>query len=81
MKAEQEPGQLFFDGPATARRTIVLAHGAGAGMDRPFLAGMAKRVRRRASRFPSQGDLHRCGRACRASYRITALADEHGGQH
>jgi uncharacterized protein len=33
--------EFVFDGPATARRTIALAHGAGAGMDTPFLAGFA----------------------------------------
>jgi predicted alpha/beta-hydrolase family hydrolase len=41
VKAEPEPGRLFFDGPATARRAIALAHGAGAGMDSPFMAAMA----------------------------------------
>ena len=30
------------DGPAAARATIVLAHGAGAGMDHPFLATVAR---------------------------------------
>src|SRR5690348_8957245 len=42
VKAEQEPGKLLFDGPPTARRTIVLVHGAGVGMDSPFLVAMAK---------------------------------------
>jgi predicted alpha/beta-hydrolase family hydrolase len=39
--------ELLFDGPTDASRTIVLAHGAGAGMDSPFMeffaTGLAKR--------------------------------------
>jgi predicted alpha/beta-hydrolase family hydrolase len=39
--------ELLFDGPTDASRTIVLAHGAGAGMDSPFLeffaTGLGKR--------------------------------------
>lgn len=38
MAAEPE---LIFDGPAQAERTVVLAHGAGAGMDTPFLNAFA----------------------------------------
>jgi uncharacterized protein len=45
---------LNFDGPKSAERTIVLAHGAGAGMDTPFMdafaAGLADR-KIRAVRF------------------------------
>jgi predicted alpha/beta-hydrolase family hydrolase len=41
-----DPGFLF-DGPADASRTIVLAHGAGVGMDSPFMdffaTGLGKR--------------------------------------
>jgi predicted alpha/beta-hydrolase family hydrolase len=33
--------ELLFDGPTDASRTVVLAHGAGAGMDSPFLAFFA----------------------------------------
>jgi predicted alpha/beta-hydrolase family hydrolase len=32
---------LLFDGPASAQRTIVLAHGAGVGMDAPFMSYFA----------------------------------------
>ena len=32
---------LLFDGPKNARQTIALAHGAGAGMDTPFLTSFA----------------------------------------
>lgn len=32
---------LIFDGPKDARRTIALAHGAGAGMDTPFMNAFA----------------------------------------
>jgi uncharacterized protein len=42
--------ELVFDGPTTARRTIALAHGAGAGMDSPFLAAMAKGLAERGFR-------------------------------
>jgi predicted alpha/beta-hydrolase family hydrolase len=39
--------KLVFDGPGNARATIALAHGAGAGMDTPFMnafaAGLAQR--------------------------------------
>jgi predicted alpha/beta-hydrolase family hydrolase len=33
--------ELAFDGPAKAERMIVLAHGAGAGMNTPFLHAFA----------------------------------------
>jgi predicted alpha/beta-hydrolase family hydrolase len=33
---------FLFDGPAKAKTTIALAHGAGAGMDSPFLNYFAK---------------------------------------
>lgn len=36
------PIRQLSDGPADARTTIVLAHGAGAGMDHPFLATVAR---------------------------------------
>src|SRR5437016_5930441 len=34
--------ELLFDGPTNASRTIVLAHGAGAGMDSPFMDFFAR---------------------------------------
>jgi predicted alpha/beta-hydrolase family hydrolase len=34
-------GELRFDGPRDARRTVVLAHGAGAPSDSPFLTRIA----------------------------------------
>lgn len=33
---------ILFDGPTKAKRTIVLAHGAGSGMDTPFMDFFAK---------------------------------------
>ncbi len=33
--------ELLFDGPANAKRTVVLAHGAGAAMDTPFMNTIA----------------------------------------
>jgi predicted alpha/beta-hydrolase family hydrolase len=35
-------GELVSDGPASAARTIVLAHGAGAGMNTPFMSFFAE---------------------------------------
>ena len=32
---------MLFDGPARAKLTVALAHGAGAGMDHPFMAHIA----------------------------------------
>src|SRR5439155_2107589 len=37
-----ERDQFKFDGPASARLTLVLAHGAGAPMDSPFMATVAR---------------------------------------
>lgn len=37
-----KPSELLIDGPAKARLTIVLAHGAGAPMDSPFMNTIAK---------------------------------------
>ena len=34
--------QLLWNGPPTAERTILLAHGAGAGMDTPFMNHFAE---------------------------------------
>jgi len=36
--------RFLFDGPARAPRTLVLAHGAGAPMDSPFLEAIAKGI-------------------------------------
>ena len=35
---------LLFNGPATAPTTVILAHGAGAGMDTPFMEFFAQRL-------------------------------------
>lgn len=46
--------ELLFDGPDGARLTLVLAHGAGAPMDSPFLTRVAEGVARqgwRVARF------------------------------
>jgi hypothetical protein len=34
--------EFVFNGPGTARATVVLAHGAGAALDTPFMAAMAE---------------------------------------
>ena len=38
----QSPPEFLFDGPQRASQTIVLAHGAGAAMDTPFMNAMAE---------------------------------------
>jgi predicted alpha/beta-hydrolase family hydrolase len=35
------PDDFLFDGPVAAKTTLVLAHGAGAAMDSPFMAAVA----------------------------------------
>ena len=42
--------ELLFDGPADAPRTVALTHGAGAGMDSPFLEFFAKGLAGRGCR-------------------------------
>jgi predicted alpha/beta-hydrolase family hydrolase len=42
--------ELLFDGPTDATRTIALAHGAGAGMDAPFMDFFAKGLGKRGFR-------------------------------
>ena len=54
--------ELIFDGPAGARLTLVLAHGAGAPMDSPFMSTVARGVAERGFRvarfeFPAEGIL------------------------
>ncbi len=40
-------GDLLVDGPADAAMVVVLAHGAGAPMDSPFMTGIAARLAER----------------------------------
>ncbi len=40
-KPEDDPG-LLYDGPADARWSLILAHGAGQGMDSPFMETVAQ---------------------------------------
>ncbi|NQW00426.1 MAG: alpha/beta fold hydrolase [Rhodospirillales bacterium] len=42
--------RLLFDGPATARFTLVLAHGAGAPMDSPYMQAFAEGLSSRGFR-------------------------------
>ena len=41
---------LLFDGPSDARWTVALAHGAGAGMDTPFMSWFAEALAKRGMR-------------------------------
>jgi hypothetical protein len=42
--------EFLFDGPTDASRTVVLAHGAGGGMDSPFMDFFAKGLAKRGIR-------------------------------
>ena len=42
---------LLLDGPADAELTLVLAHGAGAPMDSPYMVGVARRLAERGYRI------------------------------
>jgi predicted alpha/beta-hydrolase family hydrolase len=58
---------LHFDGPARAKRTVVLAHGAGAAMDSPFMNVMAEGLAARGVRvarfeFPYMAARRRTGK-------------------
>jgi predicted alpha/beta-hydrolase family hydrolase len=43
--------ELLFDGPADADHTIALTHGAGAGMDTPFMNAFARGLASRGFRM------------------------------
>src|SRR6266566_4536148 len=58
--------KLQLDGPSNASRTIVLAHGAGGGMDSPFMNFFAKGLAGREFQvarfeFPYMADHGRTG--------------------
>lgn len=61
------PADLLVDGPAAAERTLVLAHGAGAPMDSPFMTAIARGLASRGLRvvrfeFPYMRARRRGGR-------------------
>ena len=61
------PPDFLFDGAENARWTLALAHGAGAGMDTPFLAWFAEAVADRGIRvarfeFPYMAKRRRSGK-------------------
>lgn len=58
---------LLFDGPRDAQRVIALAHGAGAGMDTPFMTFFATELATRGFRvarfeFPYMANLRQTGK-------------------
>ncbi|MCA8966761.1 MAG: alpha/beta fold hydrolase [Planctomycetes bacterium] len=72
------PLHLLWDGPENAAATVVLAHGAGAGMEHPFLAAVAAGLADAGLRvvrfeFPYQRD-SRAGHR-RAPDRLPVLRD------
>ena len=59
--------QMIFDGPAEARLTLALAHGAGAPMDTPFMDAFAAGIAARGYRvarfeFPYMAERRETGR-------------------
>jgi len=65
LQVDSDP-ELRFDGPSDASRTIVLAHGAGAGMDTPFMDFFAKGLAGRGFQvvrfeFPYMANYHKTG--------------------
>jgi predicted alpha/beta-hydrolase family hydrolase len=64
MRADVE---LIFDGPPKAEHTVALAHGAGAGMDTPFMNSFATRLAGHGIRvarfeFPYMAEHRRSGK-------------------
>ena len=62
----QSKPELLVNGPKNANWTIALAHGAGAGMDTPFMAAFAEGIARAGLRvarfeFPYMADFRRTG--------------------
>jgi predicted alpha/beta-hydrolase family hydrolase len=59
--------ELLFNGPKEARKTLALAHGAGAGMDTPFMNAFAAGIADRGFRvarfeFPYLADYRQTGK-------------------
>lgn len=64
---EKPKPELLFDGPKNAKWTIALAHGAGAGMDTPFMNAFAEGIARAGLRvvrfeFPYMADARSTGK-------------------
>jgi predicted alpha/beta-hydrolase family hydrolase len=85
------PADWLIDGPANASCTVVLAHGAGAGMDTPFMTAFAQGLAERGLRvlrfeFPYMAQFRKTGKkrppdrepALREAWRnvVTTLAGE-----
>ncbi len=72
---------FLITGPKSARATLLLAHGAGAGMDSPFLEAMAAALAERALcvvRFEfAYMAARRAGASRRPPPRVERLADEY----
>ncbi len=50
MSGHKDHAPLLYDGPSSAKVTLVLAHGAGAPMDSPFMQSMAEGLAERGIR-------------------------------
>ena len=72
---------FLFDGDPAARATILLAHGAGAAMDTPWMAAMAEKLAERGLRVARFEFAYMAGRRSGGSKRpppkVTLLAEEY----
>ena len=83
--------EFLFDGPARSALTLLFAHGAGAGMDHPFMAamaaGIAQTAKIRVARFEFpymaarrvDGKKRPPDRADKLLASFRAAIDQHGG--
>ncbi|WP_335946520.1 alpha/beta fold hydrolase [Salipiger bermudensis] len=73
--------EFLFDGDPAARATILLAHGAGADMDTPWMAAMAEKLAERGLRVARFEFAYMAGRRSGGSKRpppkVTLLAEEY----
>ncbi|MBN9677025.1 alpha/beta family hydrolase [Salipiger bermudensis] len=73
--------EFLFDGDPAARATILLAHGAGAAMDTPWMAAVAGKLAERGLRVARFEFAYMAGRRSGGSKRpppkITLLAEEY----
>ena len=73
--------EFLFDGDPAARATILLAHGAGAAMDTPWMAAMAEKLAERGLRVARFEFAYMAGRRSGGSKRpppkVTLLAEEY----
>lgn len=67
MKSNSSKPELLIDGPRQAKRTLVLAHGAGAAMDSEFMVAIAQGLAKQGLRvirfeFPYMAERRKSGK-------------------